>query len=102
MSKNKIVFSIGAILFIMPLFLGLPQNWENFIQIVFGITLMVLSFSVAAKRRAGARRSRRIKEKESVSSPAEIISPSIAILPDEIDTSIPEEDNTDKPIAPSV
>ena len=61
MSKNKIVFFIGVVLLIMP-FLGFPPSWKSFISIVFGITLVVLSFSAAAKRRASARRTRRIRQ----------------------------------------
>ncbi len=61
MSKNKLVFSIGLVLLVMPL-LGFPPLWKNFFSIVFGLTLVGLSFSVAAKRRASARKVRRVKE----------------------------------------
>jgi hypothetical protein len=58
MSKNKIVFAIGFILLLMP-FLGFPSSWENFLSFMFGLVLVAMSFSVAAKRRATTRRSRR-------------------------------------------
>lgn len=61
MSKNKIVFSIGLILVIMPI-LGFPVHWKTFISIILGLSLISLSFSVAAKRRASARRMKRIKD----------------------------------------
>jgi hypothetical protein len=59
MSKNNIIFIIGFILFLMPLFLGFPSNWENFINIIFGIVLIGLSFSVAIKRRSSIPKGRR-------------------------------------------
>jgi len=59
MSKNNTIFFIGFILFLMPLFLGFPSNWENFINIVFGIILIGLSFSVAIKRRSSIPKGRR-------------------------------------------
>jgi len=61
MSKNKLVFSIGFVLLLMP-FLGFPPLWKNFFSVIFGLTLIGLSFSVAAKRRASVRRVKRIKE----------------------------------------
>lgn len=61
MSKNKIVFSIGLILVIMPI-LGFPVHWKTFISIILGLSLISLSFSVAAKRRASARRIKRVKD----------------------------------------
>jgi len=59
MSKNNIIFIIGVILFLMPLFLGFPSNWENFINIAFGIILIGLSLSVAIKRRSSIPKGRR-------------------------------------------
>lgn len=61
MSKNKIVFSIGLILVIMPI-LGFPVLWKTFLSVILGLSLIFLSFSVAAKRRASARRIKRIKD----------------------------------------
>lgn len=63
MSKNKLVFSIGLILLVMPL-LGFPPLWKNFFSIIFGLTLIALSFSVAAKRRASARKTRRTRDQQ--------------------------------------
>ena len=60
MSKNKIVFLIGFILLITP-FLGFPVSWKNFIFFLFGVILIALSFSAATKRRASARRAKRMK-----------------------------------------
>lgn len=54
MSKNKIIFLIGFILFLMP-FLGFQSRWEDFVQIVSGLILLSLSFSVVLKRRATVR-----------------------------------------------
>lgn len=63
MSKNKIVFTIGFILLLMP-FLGFPTSWENFISFAGGLSLIVLSFSVAAKRRAAVRRTKRNRKSD--------------------------------------
>lgn len=61
MSKNRIVLSIGTFLLLMP-FLGFPSRWEFFFQIIFGIILILVSFSSAIKRRAAARKPRRKRE----------------------------------------
>ena len=61
MSKNKIVFSIGLILVVMPI-LGFPVHWKTFISVILGLSLIFLSFSVAAKRRASVRRIKRVKD----------------------------------------
>ncbi len=45
----------------MP-FLGFPSTWENFINFISGLTLVSLSFSVAAKRRASARKIKRTRK----------------------------------------
>lgn len=65
MSKNKIVFSIGLILVVMPI-LGFPVHWKTFISVILGLSLISLSFSVAAKRRVSARRIKRVKDVASV------------------------------------
>ena len=59
MSKNNIVFLIGLLLFLMPVLFGFPPRWKDFIDIVFGLILIILSFSVAIKRRSSIRKSRR-------------------------------------------
>jgi len=66
MSKNRIVLSIGIFLFLMP-FLGFPSRWEFFFQIIFGISLVAVSFSSAIKRRAASRRPRRRRDTPTVS-----------------------------------
>jgi hypothetical protein len=58
MSKNKIIFVMGVILLALPV-LGFPPTSKNVISIIIGLVLVVLSFMVAAKRRASARRLRR-------------------------------------------
>lgn len=64
MSKNNIILFIGVVLFLMPLFLGFPSNWENFINITFGIILIGLSFSVAIKRRSSIPKGRRRRKSD--------------------------------------
>lgn len=64
MSKNKIVFAIGFMMFLMP-FLGFPSSWENFLSFVFGLGLVGLSFSVAAKRRSASKRMRKNRKSAS-------------------------------------
>jgi len=63
MSKNKIVFTIGILLIILPL-TGFPPAWKSFFILAMGLTLIVLSFMVAAKRRASARRVRRQRREQ--------------------------------------
>ncbi|OHA99712.1 MAG: hypothetical protein A3E93_00785 [Candidatus Zambryskibacteria bacterium RIFCSPHIGHO2_12_FULL_43_12b] len=99
MSKNKIVFFIGVVLLIMP-FLGFPPGWKSFIAIVFGITLIFLSFSAAAKRRASARRTRRIKQQE-VHNEHINVAPNVTILQDVFEETKPSE-TIDKDIPPTV
>ncbi len=66
MSKNSTILAIGIIQLIMPL-LGFPSTWRSFFSVVFGIILIVLSFSVAIKRRSSVRKS--VRRKKEASSP---------------------------------
>jgi hypothetical protein len=65
MSKNRIVLIVGALLLLIPL-MGFPRTWENFFHIIFGISLVGLSFSVSlrqrVKRTALPKRARNTKE----------------------------------------
>lgn len=45
----------------MP-FLGFPSTWESFFDVIFGLTLIALSFSVAIKRRSSVKKSVRRKK----------------------------------------
>ena len=63
MSKNNIILSVGIILLLIP-FLGFPSNWENFIDIAFGIVLVGLSFSVIIKRRSSVPKGRRRRKSD--------------------------------------
>jgi len=66
MSKNNIILYIGVALFLIP-FLGFPSNWENFINIAFGVILVGLSFSIAIKRRSSIPKGRRRRKTDTAS-----------------------------------
>lgn len=61
MSKNTAILGIGIIFLLMP-FLGFPTTWKNFFDVIFGVTLIALSFSVAIKRRSSVKKSVRRKK----------------------------------------
>ncbi len=61
MSKNTAILGIGVIFLLMP-FLGFPTTWKNFFDVVFGVSLIALSFSVAIKRRSSVKKSVRRKK----------------------------------------
>jgi hypothetical protein len=65
MSKNRIVFVIGSILFLIP-FLGFPSSWKTFFSIVSGLILISLSLSNSIKRRMTIRN---LQSKSEVASP---------------------------------
>ncbi len=65
MSKNRIVFVIGSILFFIP-FLGFPSSWKTFFSIVSGLILISLSLSNSIKRRMTIRN---LQSKSEVASP---------------------------------
>lgn len=46
----------------MPVLFGFPTRWKDFFDIIFGLILIVLSFSVTIKRRASARKYRRSRK----------------------------------------
>jgi hypothetical protein len=55
MSKNKIVFVSGFIVFLVPL-MGFPSRVESALIILTGLFLMGFSIFTAMKKRAKARR----------------------------------------------
>ncbi len=102
MSKNNIIFFIGAVLFLMP-FLGFPSLWENFFNIVFGVWLMGLSFSVAIKRRMATRKIR--QNRKNISSTPSFVDAAFpknnssfgGEIPNKVDQLVNIDDNQERP-----
>lgn len=50
MPKSKIILAIGFLVALLPV-LGFPHSWETFFQIVFGLSIVALSFLISVDRR---------------------------------------------------
>ena len=50
MPKNKIIITLGFLIAVLP-FLGFPHSWNNFFQIVFGLSIVLLSVLISVDRR---------------------------------------------------
>ena len=50
MPKSKIILAIGFLVALLPV-LGFPHSWESFFQIVFGLSIVTLSFLISVDRR---------------------------------------------------
>jgi len=50
MPKSKIILAIGFLVALLP-WLGFPHAWESFFQLVFGLSIVFLSFMISVDRR---------------------------------------------------
>lgn len=50
MPKNRIIIILGILVALMPL-LGFPHAWESFMQIVFGLAIVILSVWATVDKR---------------------------------------------------
>ncbi|MDB5254109.1 MAG: hypothetical protein JWL80_175 [Parcubacteria group bacterium] len=50
MPKNKIILSLGVFIALLPV-LGFPYAWEAFFQVLFGLSIVLLSVLISVDRR---------------------------------------------------
>lgn len=50
MPKSKIILTIGFIIALIP-FLGFPYGWESFLEVVGGLSIVLLSVLMSIDRR---------------------------------------------------
>ena len=50
MPKSKIILTLGVLTALLPV-LGFPHTWESFLQIVFGLSIVLLSVLISVDRR---------------------------------------------------
>jgi hypothetical protein len=50
MPKNKIILSLGVFIALLPV-LGFPYSWEAFFQVLFGLSIVLLSVLISVDRR---------------------------------------------------
>lgn len=50
MPKSKIILTLGALIALLPI-LGFPHAWESFFEVVFGLSIVLLSVLISVDRR---------------------------------------------------
>jgi hypothetical protein len=50
MPKSKIILAFGFLIALLPI-LGFPHSWESFFQILFGLSIVLLSVLISIDRR---------------------------------------------------
>ena len=50
MPKSKIILAIGALVALLPFF-GFPHAWESVMEVVFGLSIVLLSVLISVDRR---------------------------------------------------
>jgi hypothetical protein len=50
MPKSKIILTLGFFIALLPV-LGFPHAWESFFQVLFGLTIVLLSVLISVDRR---------------------------------------------------
>ena len=50
MPKSKIILALGALIALLP-FLGFPHAWESVMEVLFGLSIVLLSILISVDRR---------------------------------------------------
>ncbi|KND48444.1 MAG: hypothetical protein AB200_01795 [Parcubacteria bacterium C7867-005] len=50
MPKSKIILTLGFLIALLPV-LGFPNSWESFFEVVFGLSIVLLSVMISIDRR---------------------------------------------------
>ncbi|MDB5266901.1 MAG: hypothetical protein JWN89_716 [Parcubacteria group bacterium] len=50
MPKSKIILALGFLIALLPV-LGFPHSWESFFQVLFGLSIVLLSVLISVDRR---------------------------------------------------